>query len=113
MADYRQIRRRALNNGIVVAGSASVHTGVTLLTDPSGSGAIFASPARSCRLYEPGAETMGFDDPGYHRERERQCRTLAERATDPDICRRHEELAELHAGRAAEQDSIIAAPSAS
>jgi hypothetical protein len=51
---------------------------------------------------------MGFDDPGYHREREQQCRTLAARATDPDVRRRHEELAELHAGRAAQQESLAA-----
>jgi hypothetical protein len=37
----------------------------------------------------------------YHRERERQCRDLAKLATDPEIRRRHEELAELHASRAA------------
>jgi hypothetical protein len=49
---------------------------------------------------------MGNDDPGYHREREQQCRTLAAGATDPDIRRRHEELAELHASRAAQQESL-------
>jgi hypothetical protein len=37
----------------------------------------------------------------YHREREQHCRSMAELATDPDIRRRHEELASLHAGRAA------------
>jgi hypothetical protein len=37
----------------------------------------------------------------YHRQRERHCRSMAARAADPDIRRRHEELAELHAGRAA------------
>jgi hypothetical protein len=36
----------------------------------------------------------------YHRHRERQCRTMAERALDPDVRRRHEELAQLHATRA-------------
>jgi hypothetical protein len=51
---------------------------------------------------------MGFDEPGYHREREQQCRTLAAHATDPDVRRRHEELAELHAGRAAQQESLAA-----
>ena len=38
-------------------------------------------------------------DPSYHRERERQCRELAELASDPDVRRRHFELADLHAGR--------------
>ena len=41
---------------------------------------------------------MGHEDKVYHRERERQCRSMAERATDPEIRRRHEQLAELHAG---------------
>ena len=40
---------------------------------------------------------MARNDPRYHRERERQCRELAERASDPDVRRRHVELAELHA----------------
>ena len=44
---------------------------------------------------------MGYEDRIYHRERERQCRSLAEHAADPDVRRRHEELADLHAGRAA------------
>ena len=43
---------------------------------------------------------MGYDDQLYHRERERQCRSMAKRASDPDVRRRHEELAQLHAGRA-------------
>lgn len=33
----------------------------------------------------------------YHRERERQCREMAEKADDPEIRRAHEELAKLHA----------------
>lgn len=37
----------------------------------------------------------------YHREREQHCRAMAERADDPEVRRRHEELASLHAGRAA------------
>jgi hypothetical protein len=45
---------------------------------------------------------MSYDDHIYHREREQQCRTLAQSASDPDVRRRHEELAELHAGRAAQ-----------
>jgi hypothetical protein len=43
---------------------------------------------------------MSNEDRQYHRQREQQCRMLAERATDPDIRRRHEELAQLHARRA-------------
>jgi hypothetical protein len=37
----------------------------------------------------------------YHLERERHCREMAGLASDPDVRRRHEELASLHAGRAA------------
>jgi hypothetical protein len=44
---------------------------------------------------------MTYEDHVYHREREQQCRELAERCADPDIRRRHFELAELHASRAA------------
>jgi hypothetical protein len=44
---------------------------------------------------------MSYDDQLYHRERERHCRNLAELADDPEIRRRHEELADLHAGRVA------------
>jgi len=33
----------------------------------------------------------------YHRAREQQCREMADSASDPDVRRRHEELAELHA----------------
>ena len=47
---------------------------------------------------------MSFEDQLYHRDRERQCRSMADSASDPDVRRRHEELAELHAGRAAESD---------
>jgi hypothetical protein len=49
---------------------------------------------------------MRYDDHTYHRERERHCRTMAELASDPDVRRRHEELASLHAGRAAFHDAI-------
>ena len=45
---------------------------------------------------------MSTIDQAYHREREQHCRSLAELASDPDVRRRHEELAELHAGRAAQ-----------
>lgn len=48
---------------------------------------------------------MSYDQ-HYHRERERHCRAMAERADDPDVRRRHEELASLHAGRAADYDGI-------
>ena len=44
---------------------------------------------------------MSYEDRIYHRERERHCRSLAELAAEPDVRRRHEELADLHAGRAA------------
>lgn len=44
---------------------------------------------------------MSYEDHLYHCERERQCRDLGDRAGDPDIRRRHYELAELHASRAA------------
>ena len=45
---------------------------------------------------------MRDDDLNYHREREQQCRALAEAASDPDVRRRHQELAELHASQAAQ-----------
>ena len=43
---------------------------------------------------------MSDQDHIYHRERAKQCRDMAELANDPDVRRRHEELASLHAGRA-------------
>ena len=43
---------------------------------------------------------MTFDQMAYHRQRAQQCRELAETSTDPDVRRRHEELADLHEGRA-------------
>ena len=43
---------------------------------------------------------MRYEDQAYHRAREQQCRLMAELANDPDVRRRHEELAELHAGQA-------------
>ena len=45
---------------------------------------------------------MSENDLAYHRHREQQCRDLALRALDPDVRRRHEELASLHASRAAQ-----------
>jgi hypothetical protein len=44
----------------------------------------------------------------YHRSREQQCREMAQNASDPQIRRRHEELAQLHAGRAEGYGSIAA-----
>lgn len=43
---------------------------------------------------------MTFDQMAYHRQRAQHCRDMAESATDPDVRRRHEELAQLHASRA-------------
>jgi hypothetical protein len=42
---------------------------------------------------------MSNDQMAYHRHRAQQCRELAENASDPDVRRRHEELAALHASR--------------
>ena len=44
---------------------------------------------------------MSHDSHIYHLDREQHCRQMAELASDPDVRRRHEELASLHAGRAA------------
>ena len=49
--------------------------------------------------------TMQDDDHSYHREREQQCRAMAELANDSEVRRRHEELASLHASRAALYDA--------
>lgn len=43
---------------------------------------------------------MSHNNHVYHRERELHCRAMAARARDPDVRRRHEELASLHADRA-------------
>ena len=49
---------------------------------------------------------MSYEQMAYHRQREQQCREMAEGATDPDVRRRHEELADLHSDRlSAEFDS--------
>ncbi|HYX46072.1 MAG TPA: hypothetical protein VE820_04535 [Sphingomicrobium sp.] len=45
---------------------------------------------------------MSYHDHDYHRQRERHCRSMADLAGDPEVRRRHEQLAELHATRAAE-----------
>lgn len=42
---------------------------------------------------------MSYEQMAYHRQREQQCREMAESAGDPDVRRRHEELADLHASR--------------
>lgn len=44
---------------------------------------------------------MSYEIHIYHVEREQHCREMAQLAIDPDVRRRHEELASLHAGRAA------------
>ena len=49
---------------------------------------------------------MSYEQMAYHRQREQHCREMADIATDPDVRRRHQELAELHASRlSAEFDS--------
>lgn len=45
---------------------------------------------------------MSFNDRQYHEDRERHCRSMAELASDPEVRRRHEELANLHASRIAD-----------
>jgi hypothetical protein len=40
---------------------------------------------------------MSSTDLAYHRQREQQCRLMAEIASNPKVRRRHEELADLHA----------------
>ena len=47
-------------------------------------------------------------DRSYHRDREQHCREMAKLASDPEVRRRHEELASLHASRAALYDSMPA-----
>lgn len=46
---------------------------------------------------------MTSDQMAYHRQRAQHCRDMAETASDPDVRRRHEELANLHEGRAGGQ----------
>jgi hypothetical protein len=41
------------------------------------------------------------DDHLYHVERAEHCRAMAAMASDPEVRRRHEQLASLHAARAA------------
>ena len=47
-----------------------------------------------------GRTYMSHEHHIYHREREQHCREMAQLASDPDVRRRHEELASLHAHRA-------------
>jgi len=51
---------------------------------------------------------MSYESHIYHRQREQHCRSMAELANDPEVRRRHEELASLHAGRAAMYSSLTA-----
>ena len=44
---------------------------------------------------------MSHESQSYHRQRAQQCREMARGARSPDIRRRHEELAHLHASKAA------------
>jgi hypothetical protein len=50
---------------------------------------------------------MSFEDMAYHPEREQNCREMAENASDPDVRRRHQELADLHAGRIAQFVEVL------
>ena len=43
---------------------------------------------------------MSYEDHLYHSVRAQQCRDMADLAADPDVRRRHEELASLHSERA-------------
>ena len=49
---------------------------------------------------------MSYDQLAYHRQREQHCREMAETASDPDVRRRHEELANMHAGRVSEFNDL-------
>ena len=49
---------------------------------------------------------MSFEDTAYHRQREQHCRDMADGASDPDVRRRHEELADLHAGKASHHGDL-------
>lgn len=40
---------------------------------------------------------MSEQDFAFHRQREQHCRELAEHSTHPEVRRRHEQLAQLHA----------------
>ncbi len=97
---------------IVKSGSVS-HRGIRF---GSVTGVIETSPVHptrqvSCRLRRTPGLRMSNDDQAYHREREQHCRAMAKMASDPDVRRRHEELALLHADRAARDDDSLAATS--
>lgn len=51
---------------------------------------------------------MSEENLAYHRQREQHCREMAQSARDPDVRRRHEELARLHASRVAQGLSLHA-----
>jgi hypothetical protein len=44
---------------------------------------------------------MSSTDLAYYRQREQHCRSMAETSSNPEVRRRHEELADLHAGKIA------------
>ena len=48
---------------------------------------------------------MSHEDVAYHRQREQHCREMALTASDPDVRRRHEQLAALHALKAGHSDA--------
>jgi hypothetical protein len=50
---------------------------------------------------------MSYEDMAYHRQREQHCREMAEGALDPDVRRRHHELADLHASRIAHYVDVV------
>ncbi len=50
---------------------------------------------------------MSYEDMAYHRQREQHCREMAEIASDPDVRRRHEELADLHASRSSQTANVL------
>ena len=49
---------------------------------------------------------MSYDDHLYHRSRAQQCLDMADLAGDPDVRRRHEELASLHSERAEQLEDL-------
>ena len=85
-AEWVRLHERASNHRI----RAVFFAGVALL--------VSMTKATACKL----ELAMSYDQMAYHRERERHCREMAETAADPDVRRRHEELADLHARRASE-----------
>lgn len=47
---------------------------------------------------------MSHEDQAYHRQRAEECRGMAELASDPEVRRRHQQLAQLHASRTVSSD---------